>query len=319
MRIFLTGGTGFVGLALTARLLAKGHRVDVMASEPAPDMMNAALPVGAKFYIGDVRDRQCVEHLVSTTRPDLVIHAAAATPDAAHEAAGNAAECIAINVGGTATIIETAAACGLERVMILSSVAVYGRTLAEAAFLDEQMVPKPQTLYGISKFAAECIALRLGAVHGIKVLAPRLGVLWGPWEHRTNLRTTLSPVFHMVELARNGQDIWLPFEATAPLCPIADACEMLMSLIAADWDIDVVNVGANQTIALLAMAEQIAKHYGVKAGLDEINANVPLFAVNRPPMDLTRFRALTGRDFTTTDASVALAQYIQSLNSLERI
>ena len=60
MRILLTGGTGFLGLALTERLLAEGHSIDVLAPElPAP-WMCAALQRGARYHTGDVRDADTV-------------------------------------------------------------------------------------------------------------------------------------------------------------------------------------------------------------------------------------------------------------------
>lgn len=316
MRVFLTGGTGFVGLALAAHLRGAGHDVEICALEGPAPWMNAGLPPGIRSHNADIRDRARLAALMRETAPDLVIHAAAATPDGPREAAGNAAEIVDINVGGTATVIECAAACEVARVMALSSVAVYGRTLDETDLLTEDLPPRPQTLYAITKMAAEALALRLGQVHDIAVLTPRLGVLWGPWEHRTALRSTPSPVFHMFEAARRGQDIHLPFQAFAPLCHIDTACDMLLALTDAEWDSRVVNVGAEASVDLLDLATDIAALHGVTAGVKANGANVPFFAVNRPPMDLARLKAMTGRDFTAAAPQTLLPDYAQWLETL---
>lgn len=317
MRILLTGGTGFLGLALTERLLAEGHSVDVLAPElPAP-WMCAALQRGARYHTGDVRDADTVARVMQETGTELVIHAAAATPDAEREAAGNAAEIVAINIGGTATVIEQAALCGVRRVMALSSVAVYGRSLAKAEILVESMPPQPQNLYAISKSSAEALALRLGAVHRIPVLTPRVGVLWGQWEHRSGQRATPSPAFCMVELARRGEDMHLPFAATAPLCHVETACEMLAALVTAPWEGGIVNLGADRSVDLIDFAEAVARQFGVSADVDANRANVPFFAVDRPPMALERLQHLTGRSFAAPDFRTQLQGYADWLAGLE--
>lgn len=317
MRILLIGGTGFVGFALTARLMAEGHVVDVIAPEPPADWALRAMGKSAQYHSIDIRDAAALGALMRDLRPDLVIHAAAATPDSAREAAGNTSEIVAINISGTANVIECAAASAAARVIALSSVAVYGRTLDDCPILSEDLPARPQNLYAITKAAAEALALRLGVVHGIPVLAPRVGVLWGPWEHRTGLRATPSPVFHMVELARRGQDIWLPFAATAPLCDIDRACDMLMALIGADWSGGVINTGADKSMDLLDFAKGVAAMFGVRAGIDAKAANVPFFAVNRPPMDLCRLETMTGQGFATGAFDAPLRRYVDWLDRLE--
>ncbi|PWJ11170.1 UDP-glucose 4-epimerase [Jannaschia seohaensis] len=258
-----------------------------------------------------------VKSAMQATRPDLVVHAAAATPDAAREAAGDAAAILDINAGGTARVIESAASLGVRRVIALSSVAVYGRTLEECAGLDEEMPPSPKVLYAISKLSAEMLALRLGAVHGVSVLTPRLGVLWGPWEHRTGERATPSPVYCMVEAARSGRDVVLPFPASAPLCEVSAAREMLLALIETETAEGVVNVGADRSVDLLEMAERVARAFGVRAEIDAGRANVPFFAVNRPPMRLGRLAAMTGRRFDVAPIDEALDRYFAWLDGLD--
>ena len=73
MKLLVTGGAGYVGSVVTARLLEAGHEVTVL------DLLSAghrdAVPPGATLVEGDVRDRALVERLVSDS--DAVIHMAA--------------------------------------------------------------------------------------------------------------------------------------------------------------------------------------------------------------------------------------------------
>jgi nucleoside-diphosphate-sugar epimerase len=290
MRILVTGGSGFLGLALGHALARRGDEVTSADLAPVPGFAQAAEGRIARRGL-DVADREAVSALLGELRPEVIVHAAAMTPDGARERAGDAARVVSVNVGGTANVVEAAAGVG-ARVVALSSVAVYGRTLAECDLLREEMPPRPQTLYAITKAAAEALALRLGAVHGVAVCAPRVGILWGAWEHRTGMRATPSPVFAMFEAARAGRDVVLPEAASAPLLHVDALVAALLAAI--DGGVEgVVNLGAPRSVDLLEVARLVAARHGVAARVGE-GANVPLFAANRPPTDNARLLAATG-------------------------
>ena len=137
----------------------------------------------------------------------------------------------------------------------------------------------------------------------------RLGVLWGPWGRRPASLSTPSPVFHMFEIARQGQILSLPCRASAPLCHIETACDMLLALIQGDWTSGVVNVGAETSVDLLDLATDIAALHGVTSSVDASSSNIPFFRANRPPMDLTRFKAMTGQEFVSASPQALLPGY----------
>lgn len=315
MRIFITGGSGFVGLALIDRLLAEGADVTALSAAPPPGWAVERL-AGARFLTGDVADAAALSAAVAAARPDILIHGAAMTPDGAYEAAGDAARVIAVNVGGTATAVEVAAAQGVSRLMLLSSVAVYGRTLAETPRLHEtDTVCTPANLYGISKYAAERLALRLGAVHGLPVIAPRLGVAWGPWEYRTGARPTPSSPFQIMAQALALQAVGVRPGTVAPLIFIEDIVSALVALLTAPLPEDgVVNVGASALSDLHALATDMAEACGAPPPIDA-EPTVALLGPGRPPMDGTRLASLTGIAPKPADAA-QVGAYLAWLQSL---
>ncbi|SDZ99842.1 NAD-dependent epimerase/dehydratase family protein [Rubrimonas cliftonensis] len=294
MRVLITGGSGFLGLALTEALLEAGAEVETLSLDPVPGWAAATAPAGVRRQTGDVRDREALDAILRAGRFDAVIHAAAATPDAARERAGGAAAFVALNVGAAADVVEAAAAAGTPRVVAMSSVAAYGRTADETDRLDEAgTVCAPQSLYGATKLAAEAVALRVGAALGVEVVAPRLGPMWGPWEWRTPVRPTPSPPYQMVGLARRGAAVALARPARAPLIYSRDAARAIVRLLAAPGAAGAaVNVGAAQTTDLADFAAAVARRWPACEGGGA--GDVALLGADRPPMNLDRLERLIG-------------------------
>lgn len=291
MRVFLTGGTGFIGLALTARLLETGAEVMSVAEAPPPAFAGPMLGEGVTFGTTDIRNKDALTAALRSWRPDILIHGAALTPDETVERAGGTASIFEINVAGTANALEAAAATGVDRVMAFSSGAAYGRTLDDTDVLDEiETECMPRALYAISKLAAEKVALRLGALHGISVVTPRLSAAWGPWEYRTAHRRTLSPPWQIVESVLDGVRPMLPKGAALPLIFAEDAADMLVRLAMSDAE-GVFNVGSARMIDLSTFAKAAVKVSGSDVSGTR---DIELFIAGRPPMRLQRLTDAIG-------------------------
>ena len=158
-RLLITGGAGFLGWHL-GRGLAGWDLVLLDREEFRED----DVPPGARAVVADVRDRTALSEAMSGCR--AVIHAAAALP------LWKAAEIRSVNLDGTRAVLETARACGVERVVQISSTAVYGvpdhHPLAED---DELHGVGP---YGESKVAAEglCVEARASGMC-VPILRPK--------------------------------------------------------------------------------------------------------------------------------------------------
>ncbi len=113
--VLVTGGAGFLGINLLRFLHAKGY--DLVSLDLAdftyPDMKDKVFIVR-----GDIRDRAAVERAMKGV--DIVVHAAAALPLYSPE------DIYSTDVEGTRIVLETARAHGVERVIHISSTAVYG-------------------------------------------------------------------------------------------------------------------------------------------------------------------------------------------------
>ncbi|WP_376792611.1 NAD-dependent epimerase/dehydratase family protein [Thermoflexus sp.] len=144
MRVLLTGGAGFFGFHMANKLLQHGHEVVLLdiADYIVEDYIG---PVS--FNKGDVRDRAMVDRMMRGV--DAVIHAAAALPLWPRQ------EIFSVNVEGTRTVLESALAHGVRRVVFISSTAVYGIPKKHPILEDDPL--RGVGPYGQSKILAERI------------------------------------------------------------------------------------------------------------------------------------------------------------------
>jgi nucleoside-diphosphate-sugar epimerase len=160
----VTGAGGFIGAAVCRQLLAAG--ASVRAIDLREEALGDAVGAGATPVTADVTDRAAMERALAGA--DLLVHCAAIVSDA-----GSMADHIAVNVRGTATVLDAAAATGVQRSVHISSVVVYGYDnpgeLDESAHLRSCGVP-----YIDTKSASDRLARRRGAV----VIRP--GDVYGP-------------------------------------------------------------------------------------------------------------------------------------------
>jgi UDP-glucose 4-epimerase/UDP-glucuronate 4-epimerase len=233
MATLVTGGSGFVGLSLAERLIAAGEQVvlfDVAA--PAAGMLARPELAGAIAVTGDVGDAADIDGVLAAYPIDRVIHAAAITPDQARER-DQPRSIVEVNIFGTVDLLERVAAnAAIKRVVVLSSVAVYGfsRPAASSLFEEDRSPPAPASLYGITKLAAEQAALRIGQLKGIDVRVARLGPVYGPWENPSAARAALSPHTQILHMALGGREVLLPRPMTADWIFSRDAADGIARL-----------------------------------------------------------------------------------------
>ncbi|ARU31489.1 hypothetical protein CAP31_07195 [Sulfuriferula sp. AH1] len=177
-RIFLTGGTGFIGywlLMTLAQLNAWGGGISVVALSRNPERFLERYPefrqaVWLQFIRGDVRD-----YPIPGGNFDLFIHGAADTsPDAAH----HARELFDTIMRGTQRVLDHAVACGTCRVLIISSGAIYGEQPPEVSHIPENAPyacnsTDPVDAYAEGKRAMEMLAVCYGREYGIELVIAR--------------------------------------------------------------------------------------------------------------------------------------------------
>lgn len=229
--ILLTGGAGFVGLNVAEQLLARGEEVVLFDLKPPPGACFAK----ARFVQGDVTDRAALEAVFSRNAVKQVIHMSAITagPERDAREPRRVAE---VNLIGTLNLLEAARTHKVRRFVHASTGALYGAAGIDVGEpLDEERHrPVPESMYGITKYAAERSCLRLAALWGLDVRIGRLALAYGRWEHASGSRDRLSPPTEIARIALAGGEAVFP-----PLGPTdyiygPDVARALLALLDAE-------------------------------------------------------------------------------------
>ncbi|GBR52185.1 NAD-dependent epimerase/dehydratase family protein [Gluconobacter sphaericus] len=296
MKILITGGTGFVGLALAEALLKLGHVPVLFAMTPVAPWFGSRAPFrDVKFIEGNVCSASDVGAAVEACAPEIVIHLAAMTPDLATEKA-SPARITEINVSGVANLLCVLQnACNVRRVVIASSVAIYGPVDPAEGPIEETRLLAPQSLYGITKLAAEKMALRLGDIYGMDIRLARIGPVYGPWEHDTGVRPLLSPQAQVLSLLKAGKKAVLGREMWGDWLYSRDAGAALAAIaLSTRLRHAIYNVGNGHVSAVATwgtvMAEALhAPGISLAGGGDDANVHFPM-KQDRAPLSIARLR-----------------------------
>jgi len=208
MTTLITGGAGFVGLNIAERLLMSGQDVVIFDRSPQPTCLGLALdglPGKLAWVTGSVTDLSDIIRAIKANQVTQVVHGAAITAGIIREAT-QASDIAAVNLLGTINVLDAAVRCELPRVVQLGTGSVYGPTVKREGMLDEERdQPKPESLYGITKYAAELTALRYRNTQNLNVTVARLGVVFGRYEYDTGVRDTLSAPLALAGMAQRGE------------------------------------------------------------------------------------------------------------------
>lgn len=177
MRVFVTGGTGFIGGHVVRGLRERGDNVVCLARNAAKGQPLEAL--GCEIVAGDLSDRAAIE--AGMKGADAVIHGAAVfevgIPKSEHEAMRQA------NVMGTENVLGAALEAKIPKVVYISTVAAFGNTHGQV--VDESYLHPGReftSYYEETKYEAHQVAKRLIA-EGLPCVIVQPGGVYGPDDH----------------------------------------------------------------------------------------------------------------------------------------
>lgn len=178
MRVLITGAAGYIGQQLLNQLAIQHPQWQLIAADIRPQN-RAGMKLNIEPVLLDISQPAAVDDCVATWRPQAIVHlASVVTPPP-----GMSEEQLhAIDVGGTQSLIQAAAAHGIEQLIVTSSGAAYGYDPRNAEWLDEDQPLRghAQFAYAKHKREVELLLAEARAQHPhLKQLVLRPGTILG--------------------------------------------------------------------------------------------------------------------------------------------
>lgn len=201
MKIFVTGGAGYIGGTVAALLIEKGH--DAVIFDNLSHSRRSAVPAGAAFIQGELADRLAIEQIFRTAaaegKPfDGVLHFAALIE--AGESMQHPEIFFRNNTASTLSLLEAVLACGPRRFVFSSTAAVYGEP--ESIPIQEDARLAPSNPYGQSKLLVEQMLAWFHRIHGLRYASLRYFNVAGAHEgsHGVTRGESHEPESHLIPL-----------------------------------------------------------------------------------------------------------------------
>jgi UDP-glucose 4-epimerase len=261
MRVFITGGAGFIGSHLADTCIARGDEVTILDNMSTGSRANIAHLEGKiVIHEGDIRNEELVEKLISDS--DLVLHMAAAL--GVKNIMEHTIESIDRNFTGSEVVLNAATKFS-KRIIIASTSEIYGKNPNQPLNEEsDRVVGAPQKIrwtYADAKALEEAVAHTLHKTHGLKVTTVRFFNTVGP--RQTGQYGMVVPRF--VQSALKNEDIIIYEDGSQSrvFCHVEDAVKAVMTLSETDATIgDYFNVGGVGETSIKELASKVIERTG---------------------------------------------------------
>jgi dTDP-L-rhamnose 4-epimerase len=351
--VLITGGAGFIGSHVADELLRHGYSVRVLDSL-VPQVHGESgtrpryLDPRIDMVVGDIRDREAL--CVALDDCDAVLHCAAAV--GVGQSMYELAHYTAVNNLGTARMLERLIEKPVKKLVVASSMSVYGegqyvgpdgrhydrversleqlkegewdpivadpatgsRVRLEPVATAEDKPPALASIYALSKYDQERMALIAGRAYEIPTVALRLFNTYGPRQALTNPYTGVLAIFAARLLQDEAPTVYedgLQRRDFVSVRDVARACRQALESDAADGE--VLNIGSGVSHTVREVAERLARALG-KSGIEpDTSGRYRVGDVRHCWADISRARAVLGYEpeVTLDDGLAELAEWLK--------
>jgi UDP-glucose 4-epimerase len=256
VRVFITGGAGFIGSHLCDVLATRGDEVSILDNLSTGSKGNVAHLKGKiRVSQGDIRDQDLVESLVADS--ELVLHMAAAL--GVDNILENPIESISTNFYGSEVVLNAALKYD-KRILIASTSEIYGKnTKQPLSETDDRVIGTPQKIrwsYSDAKALEEATAHFLFLTKKLKVTTIRFFNTVGP--RQTGKYGMVIPRFVRAAIENKPLKIFGDGSQTRVFCHVSDSVKAILDLVGNDKTIgEVFNIGGKGEISILELAKMI--------------------------------------------------------------
>lgn len=354
--VLITGGAGFIGSHVADELLRHGYHVRAL-DNLSPQVHGrerqrpAYLNSDVELMIGDVRDPDAVQRALKGI--DAVYHFAAIV--GVGQSMYELAEYTSINNLGTAVLLEALIKRPVEKLIIASSMSIYGeglyctadgniapeteRTLEQLKAGDWEVrdtngsvltpVPTPETktptlpnLYALSKYDQERMCLMIGRAYGSPTVALRFFNAFGTRQALSNPYTGVLAIFASRVLNNNSPLVYedgCQKRDFVSVYDIAQACRLALEVPQAANK--VFNIGSGRQYTVRELAERIARVLGKEHIQPQINGKYRVGDIRHCFADISQAQHVLGYEpqVSLEEGLLELAEWLQGQIAYDRV
>jgi dTDP-L-rhamnose 4-epimerase len=327
--ILITGGAGFIGSHLADELLGCGHEVRILANLSAQVHGDEAkrpeyLSRETALVVGDVRDPEVTRRALKGI--DAVFHLAASV--GVGQSMYEIASYMSVNNVGTAVLLEQLSERPVERLIVASSMSIYGEGLYRSAdgklhtglertpaqlkageweprngsgevlspvATPETKSPCLASIYALSKYDQERMCLMIGNAYGIPTVALRFFNVYGTRQALSNPYTGVLAIFASRYLNGNPPLIFEDGRQSRDFVSVHDVVRMCMlALTRPEASGHAFNVGSGQPYTIVEIAERMAAVLGKKGVKPQITGKYRMGDIRHCFADISLARTLLG-------------------------
>jgi dTDP-L-rhamnose 4-epimerase len=355
-QILITGGAGFIGSHLADELLGRGYRIRALDNlSPQVHGADAVLPdyldPEVELVVGDVRDADTVRRALDGV--DAVYHFAAMV--GVGQSMYEIVNYTSVNNLGTSVLLEELVKKPVERLVVASSMSLYGeglyrapdgslihgteRPLEQMKNRDWEMrnekgeilepVPTPEwkqpslsSVYALSKYDQERLCLMTGRAYNIPTVALRFFNVYGTRQALSNPYTGVLAIFGSRLLNGNAPVIYEDGNQMRDFISVKDiaqACRLALEVPEAAGE--VINVGGGNTYSVRQVAEELMGVMGITGLEPEINGEFRAGDTRHCYADISRARAILGYEpkISFKDGLTELASWLEGQVAHDRV
>ncbi len=241
MRLLVTGGAGFIGSEFVRQAVSRGNKVCVVDKLTYAGDLERLREVegGYTFYRCDVVNREFVEHIFRSERPEVVVHFAAESH--VDRSILNAEPFVDSNVKGTLVLLDAARKHGVDLFVNIATDEVYGE-LGETGQFYESTPLNPNSPYSVSKAAADMLGRAYHRTYGLPVVTLRPCNNYGPWQYPEKL----IPVIVLKVLMGQKVPVYGKGENVREWLYVGDCAEAVWAAIERGKAGEVYNIGSGE-------------------------------------------------------------------------
>lgn len=284
MKVFVTGGTGFIGQYVVRRLYKKGHKLLILSVQPKSQKLN--FPKTVEFVEGDLANIESWKSNVKNFQPDAAIHLAwEGIPDYGVETSIK-------NLKYGLNLFEELAEIGCKKIICTGSCWEYGQNQGE---ISEDLPVKSSNAFTAAKNALHWLGREIAKENNIQFIWTRLFYVYGPGQRENSL------IPYIIKCAREGKDpkIKTP-SARNDFIYVGDVAKAIVAILKKCNQSTVYNIGSGYSTSIQDIIKIVYSELNLQYQLKDKILNTKNIYSDNFWVDISKIKKEIGWESKTT-------------------